>query len=501
VLKCFALAPRRADEGIYFYDAWRLAHGARLYRDLFFAHPPLGLVPPLLLALVHGGVGAMKAIPNLAGAAQGLFAYLIGRRALKSELAGVVACFLVLYSEDFLKSTSYSTDISLADALLWCGVYLLLMHRRALAGGIVAAAGTMTLLQTAPAAAVVGVAALLYDRKLGLRFAAGAAITIAAAHLIGLALGGGAFLTQVYVYHLHKAAREDVHILANLIVENLPLFGCGAIAISLSQGGNEPDRDTRRFVAVCGLVAAVQIVAMATRPVIFPFYFQPAFLPLALAVGWVAARAAALIRTRERRNLIVAGALIAAVLAPRVFIDQITDAIAPTRAQQRRTYAQTYTWKDAPLIGPLNLVVQSLFWHDGVRVPGTMYSPVTDYLWNFSRGFDSYDAIVDAVREAGPDATLFGESLSAPLVAFGAGVRIPADVADTNVNRYTSGTTSVEETIAAVDAHGGPTLLLSVGNFGLFGLPGIQEWRDAHYAPLREFTDGDGTHYTVWKRR
>ena len=40
ILKCYALHPHRADEGIYFYDATRLAAGARLYRDLFFAHPP-----------------------------------------------------------------------------------------------------------------------------------------------------------------------------------------------------------------------------------------------------------------------------------------------------------------------------------------------------------------------------------------------------------------------------------------------------------------------------
>jgi len=47
--KLYSLHPHRGDEGIYFYDALRLSQSARLYRDLFFTHPPLHLIIPTML--------------------------------------------------------------------------------------------------------------------------------------------------------------------------------------------------------------------------------------------------------------------------------------------------------------------------------------------------------------------------------------------------------------------------------------------------------------------
>lgn len=504
VLKCFALHAHRVDEGIYFYDAARLSEGARLYRDLFFAHPPLQLALPTLLAALPGITPiVLKAIPQLAGAAQGVLAYFVARRAFRSDLAGAVAALVLLFSEDFLKGSSFFTGINVADALLFGGL-LLTLHRRAIAGGLLAGASVMTLLQTAPVALAIGLAAVAHDRRLGKRFAIGALGLVAAVHVVVLIYAGGAFLEQVYFYHLHKVGGADGGVLATLVVENLILFGGGATALVLGQTGSEPRPEARRLLAVAAAAVLLQLVAMGSRPTVFPFYFQPAFLPLAVAVGWAVSRGVERIRAaRAPRDRFVGAALVLALLVPRALAGPIADVFAPRRARDRRTYSQTYQWKDAPLIGPLNRAVRALAWSGGVREADSFHASVTEYLWNQSRGFDSLAEIVLAVREATPSggATLFGDSAATPLVAMASGRRILADFVDTNVQRFTSGTTTADETVAALEARGGPTLILASGNSGLFSLPAFRRYRDERYVPLRDFADGDGTRYTLYRRR
>ena len=41
-------------ENIYFYDAWLMSQGELPYRDFFFAHPPLGLIPGWLVFVLLG---------------------------------------------------------------------------------------------------------------------------------------------------------------------------------------------------------------------------------------------------------------------------------------------------------------------------------------------------------------------------------------------------------------------------------------------------------------
>ncbi|HZS40288.1 MAG TPA: hypothetical protein VFF06_25830 [Polyangia bacterium] len=510
ILKCYALHPHRADEGIYFYDATRLAAGARLYRDLFFAHPPLHLLLPSLLVRVFGySFILLKALPQLFGAAQGVLAFLIARRALASDVAGAVAVVALLFAGDFLKSTCFATGINLADALLFAAV-LAALHRRPLAAGILAGASVMTLLQTAPVALVAGVALAAVDRRAAIRYAAGLGGVVAIINIAGALYAGGAFFAQVYAYHLHKtgAAGAGVQQLGFVAADDLALFGGAAVGLALSATRFDERRERRRFVHALALAAFAQALAMATRPTVFPFYFQPMFLPLALALGYAVALGVERARgnlpqaARDTRNARLAGAAIAAcaVFAPSLLSGPLTGVISPKRADQRASYTQTYQWKDAPLIGPLNAAVRALAWSGGVREAGSSPFGVTEYLWNQSRGFDAYDAIVDEVRRS-PDGPLFGDSASTPLVALGAGRALAADFADTNVQRFTSGATPVEETLATLDARGAPSLVLASGSAGLFALPEFARWLAERYAPARDFADSDGNRYTLYRRR
>ena len=67
-LKAYSFHFETGDENVYLYMAWATArHGAWPYRDYFFAHPPLHLVPGILL-FFFADVGPVtaRAIPILA---------------------------------------------------------------------------------------------------------------------------------------------------------------------------------------------------------------------------------------------------------------------------------------------------------------------------------------------------------------------------------------------------------------------------------------------------
>jgi hypothetical protein len=431
-----------------------------------------------------------------------VLACLIARRAFASDVAGVVATVALLFAGDFLKSTCFATGINLADALVFAAV-LAALHRRPLAAGILAGASVMTLVQSAPIALTLGVALFAVERRAAIRYAAALGATVALINIAGALYAGGAFFAQVYAYHLHKTGAEGAGAqqLGFLMADDLALFGGAAVGLVLAATRLDQRRERRRFVHALALAAFAQALAMATRPTVFPFYFQPMFLPLALALGYAVALGVERARAQAPRNARIAGAAIAAaaVLAPSLLAGPLTAIVSPKRAEQRATYAQRYPWKDAPLLGPLNGAVRALLWEGGEREPGSTHFGATEYLWNQSRGFDAYDAIVDEVRRSSGDSdTLFGDSASAPLVALGAGRRLAADFADTNVQRFTSGATTVDETLAAI---GEPRLVLASGSAGLFGLPEFQRWLAERYAAARGFADSDGNRYTLYRRR
>jgi hypothetical protein len=491
VLRLYGLRPHRSDEVIYFYDALRMSEGAWLYRDLFFAHPPLHLLLPALLTALFGySFTLLKLLPALAGAAQGVLAYAIGRRAFESGLAGAVAAIALLFQEDFLKSTTFLTGINQAGAL-WCGALLCVLLRRWLLAGALAGASCMTLLQTAPVCVALGALALLAGRRELLRFGAAFLAVVLAAHAVGVALGGGAFFDQVYLYHLNKLGPGGLGVFRLLVTDNLTLVIAGTLSLSLFWC--EPDEPRRRILLFLAGAALVHWAAMVTRPNAFPFYFQPLLVLLALGVGWAASRL-------EKGGLTATAAGLAAValVGPLLLRQPLTDLIAPRRGEQLRTYAQHYTWRDAPALGPLNGVVRALFWSDD-RVAGVWTSGVLEFLWMQSRAFDSVDQLVqEVVARSSPGDTLFGDSTSLPLVALGSGRRIALDFADTNTQRFESGATDPRQTVAALEA--APPRLVVSRESGCFTIAVLREWLDSHYRLVGTYRDLDGTSYSLHTR-
>lgn len=517
VMQAFALLPHPADEGIYFYGAWRLSQGTWPYRDFFHAHPPFHLLPTTLVFWLFGPSELLARLPTCLGAAaSGMAAFGITWRTLPDVRAcvragaAVWATTSLLFSESFLKASATDTGICQATGWLALGAWLLTCGRP-MAAGLAVACAPLTLLQAAPAAATLVLAAGLRGRQSLLRTATAAGGLYTAVHLLAWGLVGSAFWQQVYGFHLDKVGTpgEGARQLGFVLFDNWTLFAlavAGAAAELARSGGS------RALAALAGLSAGVTFAAMATRPRVFPFYFQPAFLPLALLAGWGSARVAESLlswwplrrRPGARWPLRQAlGPLLAALALLGPLREPLRTWVSPRRSEQLATYAQTYGWQDAPGLGPLNALVRAAFWQSGVRVPGREAHALTQYLWQRSRWLDVQPQLVSAVKaEAArnPRTLLLGDSTVAPAVAFAAGVRIPGDVVDTNVQRFRAGNLRLDEVFALLEAE--PHTLLLIGDSGGLGsLPALRAYAQQHYQPLQVFSTRTASRYTLWRRR
>ena len=514
-LRAFALLPHPADEGIYFYGALRWSQGIWPYRDFFHAHPPLHLLPNAVAFTLFGFSLPLAKLGTFAAAAfLGVAAYVISvaiapvQSKTCRQIGGLMAATALLFAESLLKASSTDTGICQAGAWVGLSAMLLALGFPALAGAS-AAAAPLTLLQAGPAAFVVVAASGLLGRRAAFRCGLTAAACFAGTHLVFWIVAGNAFWQQVYGFHLNKvgAEGEGAVQLGFVVFDNWTLFTLaagGATALLLGTVQT-------RVLAGLGLAATtLTLAAMATRPRVFPFYFQPAFLPLALLIGWGFATVCdQLVRWWTRRGerslpprVVWAPALVVLVLAGPL-AGSWAGAISPKRAQQLSTYAQAYSWVDAPVGGTINAAIKALFWQDGLRVVNHDANAITQYLWQRSRWLEIQPAVVTAVAEhaaANPHTTLFGDSTVAPLVALQAGVPIAWDEVDTNMQRVRAGNLAISEILARLDVS--PNTLLLLGQTGGIGtLPVIRQYLSQHYAGVREFSSLSGYRYVLWRRR
>lgn len=515
ILRAFALIPHPADEGIYFYGALRWSQGLWPYRDFFHAHPPLHLLPTALLFKVFGYSLLLAKLPTFVAAAfLGIAAYVVtikvapAKSQTAKQVAGLMAATALLFAESLLKASATDTGICQAGAWVGLAAMLLALHFPTVAGAV-AAVAPLTLLQAGPAAAVVVAASILLGKRAALRCTISSIATFAAVHLLFWWIAGNAFWQQVYGFHLEKVGTvgEGSLQLGFVIFDNWTLFTLatsGTTALFLGT------RQTRILATLAIAAAALTIVAMATRPRVFPFYFQPAFLPLALLIGWGFATAldhiASWWKTRgdelvPTRIIWVPAVVLLLLVGP--LAGSLSSAISPKRASQLSTYSQIYSWVDAPGIGAINSLIKILFWQDGIRVVNEDANAITQYLWQRSRWLDIQPAMVAAVAEQAspnPQLSLFGDSTIAPLVALQAHVPLTADLVDTNMQRVRTGNLAVSEILALLETS--PQALLLLGASGGIGaLPELRAYVGQHYSALQEFQSPYGYRYTLWRRR
>lgn len=483
LLKSFALGPAVSDENIYFYDAWLMTQGVWPYRDFFFAHPPMHLIPGWLLFSVTGfGLTVGKMLPMGAAAATGVGVYVIARRA-GGQVAGVVAAALFLLSHDVLRASSHWTGINLSIAWLTWGLAAALAGRLRTAG-VLFALGATTGFYVFPAALGVGVLLALKKARDSMRFGLAFLVPFLLINGFFWWLGGDGYLDGVYRYHALKPGLEGQTLFDRLPSILFHDFFLVAGPLYLLPLLRDAEQKTGRW---CALLAAGYLVFLGLLGQVFHFYFLLLFPACAvcggLFVGWA---------TGSRRNALIAGA---AVLVGFLVVPSFEYQLGYFARQRGKT--KTYELPPSPLPG--SGLVEALLWKPD-RTIGRRHTGIQYYLWHESRRFDTARTMADRLKElAGPEDTLFGDSTSVPLVALWSGVPIATHMVDTNGMRFSSGITPPEEAIARL--RGKVTWVLVHSRRGFYQIDELRRFVEEDFEPVQSFETRHHGTYRLLRQR
>jgi hypothetical protein len=519
VLKCFALLPHINDDGLYFYAATRVAAGAVPYRNFFFSHPPLHLYPTALVFAVFGYRWWLgKSVVFALAAIQALAVYLTVRRLLRDqtrppagEAAAVLAGLLLLTSETFLVVSSDDTGLVQSSAWLTVAIALL-AYGRPRWSGVFAGTAAMTSLQTYPLVGVVGWAAFRFlPRRAAWELVLAAAAVILIVHLAAVALAGWSFVDQVYSFHLAKleVPGEGARELRQLFTHNAPLLiTAAAAAVGLGASEGRPRAVAQIFAAAIGTF----LVAMATRPRVFYWYFTPALAPAAVLAGlgigasldalWPGVSFGPPGSRPIWRWLSIATVAVILLPARNASLGSLKP---PHGAGSDYGRLVAYRWHVAPCLGRLNDLLRRLSWHGGQRRgPDDWHPPLTEYLWRESSWLDSLPRMVSAIQlqaRLNPRVTLFGDYATVPLLALEAGVPVTGDFMDTTGQRFGARFATFEQVRRLLDAAPEALVLLRTGGSGVNALPAMRQYLAAAYTPLEALRRRTEVEHILYRRR
>ncbi|MEW6610276.1 MAG: glycosyltransferase family 39 protein [Patescibacteria group bacterium] len=208
IIKIPQIDYRYGDENIYFLMGKFLMEGQLPYRDFFFASPPLQLIfTALLFTLLGFRVLMIKFISLLTVAGSALFLYLILRRN-KSEIAGVYATVLYLFSFVTLTTSDYVSGIQLVVLFALSAFYLIERERLGWAG-VLAAFSLFTRLYAVPLVGALALYVLLKKGNLAGRFLINISLLFVVGNILLYSLFGTSYEQDVILYHFMKFEELD----------------------------------------------------------------------------------------------------------------------------------------------------------------------------------------------------------------------------------------------------------------------------------------------------
>ena len=133
-LKIPGLEPKIADENIYFYMATLVPKGLLPYKDFFYANPP-GLLIFLSIAGIVSGKSFLgfKLVPLVAGAGSVALTYFIVQSRFSKFLA-FLSAILLAFTYDWLRVTTHATGGNVTIFLMLFTVLLVIYQKPVLAG-------------------------------------------------------------------------------------------------------------------------------------------------------------------------------------------------------------------------------------------------------------------------------------------------------------------------------------------------------------------------------
>ncbi len=509
-LKLYGLQAAISDENIYFYDAFLMTRGFLPYRDFFFAHPPLHLLPGYLLTLAAGGfhLVPMKMLPVLATGITSLCIYSITRKSA-GILAAFVACSLFLFSHDVLRASSHWTGINWSVAFMTGGLFAA-WRGRTVAGGILLGLGVCTGFYIAPAALAVLALLLIKNVREGGRFFLAAAGTWLAVNGICVYIGGHAYIDSVYLFHLDKPPMPGsglaqslppmlfhnfFPLTAPLLFVPFLLYGIGRRQFAAARNSLKEFLDPTRHPMIslgiwCAAIWIAGLVFLSLLSRVFHFYFLILFPVGAICAGLAVAAVIQLIRQCQPVPTAVALLTISIILSGIWFYPRIEHRLGYFTGNLGKT--MTYPPPAMPIAALQDSGITDLIWKSE-RTIGKRYTGIRYYLWHESRGFDVPSGIAEVLkRSAGPGEAIFGDSTSTPLIALMAGLPIADHMADTNVMRFRCGLPPVKDLVvdlknAMERDHERLTWIVIHPNRGIAILPEFRQFLEKHFRIYQQF--------------
>ena len=473
LLKSYGFNLASGDENIYFYDAFLWSEGVWPYRDFFFAHPPLHLLPGWLLLLITGefDLETVKMLPVAAAVISGICVYLITRRA-GGTISAVLACVLLFFSHDFLRASTHWTGINWAVAWLSGGLLAALAGRGVLAG-VLLGLGMTTGVYAGPGAIIITVLLFLARPKLGLWCGIAAFGTWAVVSGAFWLVGGDGYIDQVYRYHFLKPpaqGRGFADVLPRLLFHNffvlaaplllLPVLVVRAFGVlgrynyrirwrSFLDPTHYPVLGTGIW---CVALASGYLCFLGLLSRIFDYYSLLLFPAGAVCGGLYLSRLVSNTIEARRNKPAAVGAVLMSV-------PLIVGFLAYPRFEHELKYfaanqgkSKTYASPRSHLPEVLDASLKRLLWNK-TRVIGNRYSGIQFYLWHESRRFTTARDMADVLgRNAREGETLWGDSASAPLLSLLSGVPLVDHFVDTNGMRFECGMPSAKDAVAQLEA-------------------------------------------------
>lgn len=472
VLKSFSLHWQIGDENIYLYMSWAvLDHGALPYRDFFFAHPPMHLFPgPVVFGLFGFSPSSARLLPVGASLVSAFFLFVLLRKKTgHAEALCAVASFLFAFS--VLRASSHWTGVNLTVMWITIGLYVLLNQRFGWAG-IWLALSVTTANYALPGAVMCALLAFLHDKRSGKRYLLGFFSVWFAIGLFGLVLGGMSYIDAVYRYHFLKSSQPSAstNMFFRVLTDNYWLHLSTLITVGLVLLDRKVPivwqhakplhkriwlmlrsvlwQSDERSIAVLGFLWALgYLMFIFLLPRVYPFYFLPVFVGMALCVAYLAAFVRARIvpiapvSLRRYRQIGIVALIFVVAYCGRVWLQR---SLLPNYT---RSGPVAMKWSDSPL--PVNSLFRWCCWDD-VAQANTAYGTIQEYLYHEARYFQIAPQLAERVADLEPQQTLFGDSSSAGLVALLSGRALAQDFADTNRVRFASGITDPQEAIDRV---------------------------------------------------
>lgn len=265
VYKFFSIKYSVADENVYFYMGKLLSEGILPYRDFFFVHTPLRLLPIAAVFKFFGfNFFLLKLIPIIVANISGGLVFLIARKHF-GNLRGVFACLLFLFSYSGLFISSYLSGVEGTVMFILACLYFY-YEKRPIWSGIFAGLAMMTAIYAIGALAVLGLYMLVKDRQAIWRFISGFCIVVVPVVIVCVGFSGMDFIRDTVLYYFLKTdigLTSKTLTLWNMALTNALLLIAGLLYVFSKnrQGG------------LSLLIALVYILAFTIYSDIHVYYF------------------------------------------------------------------------------------------------------------------------------------------------------------------------------------------------------------------------------------